>query len=328
MTTSPRVLVTGKQLAAEAVAILDGIGARLDYMSGAVTAPTLIEQLREGPTAAILMRGNPPVEAAVLAAAPDLRVIAKHGAGIDSVDLDAATRAGVVVMVAADANAPAVAEHTMALILALGRDVPALAASTRSGTWLRGTYAGREIRGRTLGIVGFGRIGRRVAELGRAVGLEVIALPRHPGSVDPRLAREAATLSELLAESDIVSLHAPLGPEMRGLIGKEALAAMKRGALLVNTARGALVDEPALIEALENGHIAGAALDTVVDEPPDPARPILRAPNVLITPHVAAMTAESIVRMGVEAARNIAAVLSGTALDRNAVANPSVLDRA
>ncbi len=327
MNDAPRVLVTGNHLAEEAVAVLHGIGAQLDFMAGPVTGALLIARLAERPTVALLMRGNPPVDAAVLAAAPALRVVAKHGAGVDSVDLAAATRAGVLVMVASDANAPAVAEHTLALILSLGRDLPALAASTRAGTWLRGSYAGREVRGRTLGIVGFGRIGCRVAELARALGLDIVALPRRPGTVATGLAREAASLHALLAEADIVSLHVPLGPDTRGMMDRAAIGAMKRGALLVNTARGALVDEAALVEALESGHLAGAALDTLVQEPPETERPILRARNALVTPHVAAMTAESIVRMGVDAARNIAAVLSGQPIDKSSVVNPDVLDR-
>jgi D-3-phosphoglycerate dehydrogenase len=282
-----RVLVTGAALAPEAAA----------------------------PTHAILMRGNPKIGAAVMDAAPDLRVIAKHGAGVDSVDLAAAASRGIQVMIAGDANAPAVAEHTIGLILTLGKDIAALAARTAAGHWDRERYAGREIAGRVLGLVGFGRIARRVAATAGALGMQVIALPHHPGGVDPALAQEAVSLGELLAQADIVSLHVPLTPATAGLIGAAALAAMKPGALLINTARGGLIDEAALLDALTSGHLGGAGLDTLAQEPPPPGHPLLTAPRVIVTPHIAASTSASLTRMGVVAARNIAAVLTGQAID-------------
>jgi D-3-phosphoglycerate dehydrogenase len=251
----------------------------------------------------------------VMDAAPDLRVIAKHGAGVDSVDLAAATSRGIEVMIAGDANAPAVAEHTIGLILALGKDIATLGARTAAGHWDRDTYAGREIAGRVLGLVGFGRIARRVAVTAAALGMKVIALPHHPGTVDPALAQEAASLGALLAQADIVSLHVPLTPATTGMIDAAALAAMKPGALLINTARGALVDEAALLAALASGHLGGAGLDTLAQEPPQPGHPLLSAPRVIVTPHIAASTGASLTRMGVVAARNIAAVLTGRPLD-------------
>ena len=320
-----RVLVTGAELAPAAMRILEEIGARVDLMAGKVTAEALGEQLRVK-THAILMRGNPPIGAELMSLAPDLKVIAKHGAGVDSVDLAAATARGVLVMTANDANAPAVAEHTIALILALARDVVTLADRTRGGEWARGSYAGQEVTGRTLGLVGFGRIGRRVAVIARALGIEVVALSAHPGGVDAALAREVATVAELLAVSDIVSLHAPLNAATRGMINRESIALMKHGALLINTARGAMVDEAALLDALHSGRIGGAALDTLTEEPPPSDYPLLRAPNLIVTPHIAAMTAGAIVRMGVSAATNIAAVLTHAPLDRDAVVNKDLLD--
>jgi D-3-phosphoglycerate dehydrogenase / 2-oxoglutarate reductase len=219
-------------------------------------------------------------------------------------------------MVAADANAPAVAEHTLALIFALGRDIVSLAARTRAGAWDREGYSGREISGRRLGLVGFGRIARLVAAKARAVGMDVTALPHRPGTVDAALASEATSLGALLADSDIVSLHAPLTRETEGMIGRSALALMRPGALLVNTARGGLIDETALLEALASGHLGGAALDTLIKEPPPPDHPLLQAPRVIVTPHIASATGAALIRMGVVAAQNIVAVLKDQPLDR------------
>jgi D-3-phosphoglycerate dehydrogenase len=310
-----RVLVTGAALAPEARAVLTDIGADLVMMPAGTSPDQITAALAEAPTHAILMRGNPKIGGAVMDAAPDLRVIAKHGAGVDSVDLAAAAARNIQVMIAGDANAPAVAEHTIGLILALGKDIAALSARTTAGHWDRETYAGREIAGRVLGLVGFGRIARRVAASAAALGMDVIALPHRPGSVDPALAQEVASLAELLAQADIVSLHVPLTPATSGMIDAAALTAMKRGALLINTARGALVDEAALLDAIMNGHLGGAALDTLAQEPPPPDHPLLTAPRVIITPHIAASTGASLLRMGVVAARNIAAVLTGQPAD-------------
>jgi D-3-phosphoglycerate dehydrogenase len=321
--TALRVLVTGASLAAEARAILEGFGAAVVLMPSGTGRDAIVRALAEAPTQAILMRGNPLIDAVVMDAAPELRVIAKHGAGVDSVDLAAATQRSIKVMVAADANAPAVAEHTLALIFALGRDIVTLAARTRAGAWDREGYSGREISGRRLGLVGFGRIAPLVAAKARAVGMDVIALPHRPGGVDATLAREASSLDSLLADSDIVSLHVPLTRETQAMIGRRELALMRPGALLVNTARGALIDETALLEALASGHLGGAALETLIQEPPPPDHPLLSAPRVIVTPHIASATGASLIRMGVVAAQNIVAVLKDEPFDPgNLVASP------
>jgi D-3-phosphoglycerate dehydrogenase len=313
--TALRVLVTGATLAAPARQVLEEVGAAVVMMPSGTGRDAILRALAEAPTQAILMRGNPPLDAAVMDAAPDLRVIAKHGAGVDSVDLAAAAQRGIRVMVAADANTPAVAEHTLALIFALGRDIVSLAARTRIGAWDRGGYSGREISGRRLGLVGFGRIARLVAAKARALGMEVTALPHRPGTVDAALAREATSLQALLADSDIVSLHVPLTRETEGMIGRAELAAMRKDALLVNTARGALIDEASLLEALTSGHLGGAALETLTQEPPAPDHPLLSAPRVIVTPHIASATGASLTRMGVVAAQNIVAVLKDRPFD-------------
>ena len=310
-----RVLVTHATLAPEGQAILRAAGIESAFMPEGVTPQTLAAALQQAPTQAILMRGNPKIDGAVMDLAPGLKVIAKHGAGVDSVDPAAAAARGIKIMVAGNANAPAVAEHTIGLILALGRDIAALSQRTAAGHWDRDAYVGREIAGRVLGLVGFGRIARLVAKMAPCLGMNVIALPHRPGTVDPELAQEMGSLGELLAAADIVSLHVRLTPATTKMINAATLAAMKPGALLINTARGAVVDEDALLAALTSGHLAGAGLDNLTQEPPHPDHPLLTTPKVIITPHIGAQTGASLIRMGTVAARNIVAVLTGQPID-------------
>jgi D-3-phosphoglycerate dehydrogenase len=307
--------------------MLAAIGASLETIAGKVTEARLIEALAE-PTQAIVMRGNPPISRAVLeAAAPHLRVIAKPGAGVDSVDLKAATEHRIPIMTAGYGNAPAVAEITIGFMLALGRDVIRLDRRTRRGDWRRDDYNSSELSGRTLGLVGFGRIGRRVAELAKAFGMRVLVFTRTPAKVTPDLAEVAESFDALLREADYVSLHCPLDETTRGLMSREAIAAMRPGTFLINTGRGALVDETALAEALASGHLAGAALDTLSEEPPPSDNPLLSAPNLILTPHIAGLTTGAVQRTGTTTAVNIIAVLTGGEIDRNNVANPEVLER-
>jgi D-3-phosphoglycerate dehydrogenase len=320
-----RVVVTATSVVPEAIERLKGIGARVDIMESPVTEQSLLDEVQRAPVDAILMSGNPPIERRLFQQAPNLRVIAKHGVGINSIDVDCATEFGVLVMVTGDANAPAVAEHAIALMLALGRDLPGLHASVKAGTWARNTYKGRELRGRTLGLIGFGRIGRRVAELARCIGMRILVLPRVAGSIDSTLAEEASSLESLLAEADVVSLHAPLTPETRHLLDRRALSLMKPGALIINTARGGLIDEHALADALIEGRISGAGLDNFDVEPPPPDCPLLNAPNLILTPHIGGITTAALQRVGTIAADNIAAVLEGRQPDPANVVNSALL---
>jgi D-3-phosphoglycerate dehydrogenase len=212
-------------------------------------------------------------------------------------------------------------------MLALGRDVVRLDRRTRGGDWRRDDYDSSELSGQTLGLVGFGRIGRRVAELARAFGMRVLVFTRTPGKVTPDLAELAESLDALLRESDYVSLHCPLDATTRGLISGQAIAAMPCGAFLINTGRGALVDEAALAEALASGHLAGAALDTLSEEPPPSDNPLLSAPNLILTPHIAGLSTGAVQRTGATTAENIIAVLTGGEIERANVANPDVLER-
>lgn len=253
--------------------------------------------------------------ASLLDRLPALRVIAVHGAGVDPVDVDACTERGVIVTNTPGANADAVTELTIALMLSLMRRIPECAHRTKTErAWDAARHTGGELKGRTLGLVGFGQIGRRVATIANAFGMQVIAS-------DPALKPEvieagrahSVSLDTLLAESDIVSLHAPAIPATHHMIDAAAIAKMKRGAMLVNCARGSLVDETALAAALGAGQLGGAALDVLEGEPPDPVSPIYDAPNIVLTPHMAGSTTECLETIARTAGEDIARVLRGEA---------------
>ncbi|HLZ66164.1 MAG TPA: hydroxyacid dehydrogenase [Aliidongia sp.] len=322
-----RVVVTASRLAEPAITRLQAFGATLEFLDDALTEDMLVAAAGRSRLGAILMRNNPPIGRRLFQAAPDLRVVAKHGAGYDSVDVAAATEAQVPVLIAAGANAYSVAEHTIALIFALGRDIVRLDGRLKAGLWDKWHYSGRELRGRTLGLIGFGAIARHVARLAAPLGLTVQAYSRRIEAIDPALARPVASLDALYATSDILSLHCPLVPETRAMINAASLARMKPGALLINTARGGLVDEAAVTAALTDGTLAGAALETFAQEPPAPDNPLFKAPNLIVTPHIGAHTESAEEAMGVMAAENIIRVLSGEAPDPVNLVNPAALRR-
>jgi D-3-phosphoglycerate dehydrogenase len=246
----------------------------------------------------------------LLARCPALRLISVWGTGTDHVDLEACRRRGVAVASTAGANALAVAEHTVALMLAAARQIPRLDRETRAARWTRGM--GIQLHGKTLGIVGLGAIGRHVARMARGLGMRLLAWTYHP---DPATAADLGVtlvgLDRLLAEADVVSIHVRQTPEATGLIGEEAIARMRRGAILVNTARGPIVERAALAAALQSGHLAAAGVDVFDVEPVPADDPLLAAPNVVLTPHCAGMVPEAILA-GLEAAvENVASYLAG-----------------
>ncbi|HET6237912.1 MAG TPA: hydroxyacid dehydrogenase [Acetobacteraceae bacterium] len=250
------------------------------------------------------------VTARVIEAAPRLRIIARHGAGSDAVDLLAATRRGVVVTTTGPANVGAVAEYTFALLLALLRHIPRAEAGMRAGVWSRAPLVGEALERKTLGIVGFGAVGSRVARIATGFGMQVIAAAGRIAAATPKPV-PVLPLHEMLPMADVVSLHARLMPATQGIIDAAMIAAMKPGTVLVNTARGELVDEPALIAALQSGHLAGAALDTYAIEPLAANSPLRRLPNVVLSPHVAGQTNDAVIRVGLAAAQAILDELAG-----------------
>jgi len=250
-----------------------------------------------------VVRGETKVTRRLIDAAPRLRWVGRAGAGLDNIDVAAAKERGIEVMNVPGANSIAVAELAFGLLLALFRKLPEADASLRRGEWLKSKLMGRELRGKTLGIVGTGKIGRAVAQ--RALAFEMKCVGYDP-LVGPDAMRaagvEPATLELLLAQSDVVSLHLPVTPETKSMFNAARLASMKKGAVLVNAARGALVDEAALLEALQSGHLAGAALDVFAVEPAG-ANPLLALPNVVASPHIGASTREAQEACGDEIAR-------------------------
>jgi D-3-phosphoglycerate dehydrogenase len=264
------------------------------------------------------------IDSSVIEAAGRLQVIARYGVGIDQVDVQAATRRGIVVTNTPGANSVAVAELAIALMLALGRRICRADQATRSGEWPR--YSGVGLRGKTVGLVGFGAIGREVASRLKAFGCRIVVADPcvGPDCMDT-YAVQLVPLEELLASSDFISLHASLNASTSRLVDHGFLKKMKKGAFLVNTARGELIDEDALCDALEKGHLAGAALDCFREEPPAPDHPLLRFPQVIVTPHTGSHTDEATNTMGWMSLRDCLAVLSG---ERPAhVVNPEVYER-
>lgn len=315
------VLVTAQHLVPEAQQILRDAGARIEFMADPVTEDGLIERLAAG-VDAVVLRGSKPFTPRVLEAARGLKIIAKNGAGVDSVDLDEAARRGITVAVAAGANADAVAEHSVALMLALVRDLPKLDRKLRAGGWEGTGWLGRDFRGSVVGIVGYGSIGRSTARLASALGAQVIVFDRARSEADTF--ELVADLDALLARVDILSLHCPLVEQTRGLIGRRELGLLRPGALLVNTARGPIVDEAALVAALRSGHLGGAGLDTFEVEPIAPDNPLLKLDNVIVTPHVAGVTRHAALQVATITATNIVDVLAGRPLPRaHVVAGPA-----
>ena len=306
------VVMTAPHLAAPAVRLLEAAGVRLHYMSPYPSAAAVAELAGKVRADAILSRQGP-VNAAAMDAAP-LRVVARHGVGVDDVDLAAAASRGIVVTRAPGSNTRAVAEHTLAMILALLKDLRPLATTIAGGGWRGGDTAVRDVAGCRLGLVGLGAIGRSVAPLARSFGMIVSAFsPNAPEAAFAEIAR-CTSLASLLVGSDVVSLHCPLSEHTRHIIDAAALARLPEQALVINTARGGLIDEAALLTALDSGRLAGAALDVFEVEPPALADRLRDHPRLMATPHVAGVTPSSLEAMGVAAARCIVAVLTGTAV--------------
>ena len=242
----------------------------------------------------LIVRSETKVTAELLDDANGLRVIGRAGVGVDNIDVSAATIRGIVVMNAPDGNTITTAEHTVAMLVSLARSIPQASSSLKAGRWDRKKFIGVELQGKTLGIVGLGRSGRVVASRARAMGMQIVA---YDPFIAPEQARdleiELAALDEVFARADFLTVHTPLTSETRGLIDRDALSKMKQGARIINCARGGLVDEDALYEAIANGSIAGAALDVFNEEPPPPDHKLLQLDQVIVTPHLGASTKEA-----------------------------------
>ncbi len=256
---------------------------------------------------ALIIRSATKVTREVIDAASNLRVIGRAGVGVDNVDLEAATRRGIVVMNSPLGNTVTTAEHTIAMMMAVARHIPAADRALREGRWDRSRFIGVELCNKVLGIIGLGNIGRVVAD--RALGLKMHVIASDPiltSEAASKLGVELVSLDELLARADFITIHTPLTPETRGMIGQAAFQKMKPGVRLINCARGGIVDEQALVDALRSGKVAGAALDVFSQEPLPPDHPLLSFPNVVVTPHLGAATDEAQTQVAIDIAQQVA----------------------
>ncbi|KAJ5136684.1 hypothetical protein N7448_005238 [Penicillium atrosanguineum] len=278
---------------------------------------------------ALLVRSETKVTAAVLQAARRLKVVARAGVGVDNVDVDEATKLGIVVVNSPSGNIGAAAEHTIALMMSMARKIPEACASLKDGKWERSKFVGVEVKGKILGIIGLGKVGLTVARLAKGLGMTVNALDPYASPAVAALASVnlVSSLAEFLPSVDFLTIHTPLIASTRGMISKAELAQMKPGARILNVARGGTVDEGALLEALESGHLAGAAVDVFTSEPPDldsTAGKLVAHPRAVVTPHLGASTVEAQENVSVDVCEQVLEILKGS-LPRSAVNAPLIL---
>ena len=320
-----KIIISGPVIADEAMQLLEARNIEAIMIPPYTESNVIADLAQKEQIDAILVRMGD-INETVIRASGKLRVIAKHGVGVNNIDVLAATKHKIPVMITRAANARSVSEHTLTMIFALMKSLPRLDARLREGKWEKTTFKGIEVSGKILGIIGFGSIGRDLTTLVKPLNMRILIF-------DPLLAEEDIPagvvrmndLDMLLREADVVSLHCPLTESTRDMIGIDQLKMMKPSAFLINAARGELIDETALVKALRDGLIAGAGLDSFAKEPPEPDNPLWALPNVLVTPHVAAVTTEAFRRMGMQAAKNILSILDNENVDRSCVLNTEVL---
>lgn len=302
------ILITD-QLSTAGIAILRDAGHTVDERYG-MNPPALHELM--GAYEVLLVRSGTKVDAAMIARMDRMKIIGRAGAGVDNIDVPAATGRGIIVMNTPGGNTRSAAEHTIAMLFSLARNIPFAHASLTNGTWDRKKWNGIELQGKKLGVIGFGRIGREVATMAHALGMVVSATD----DVVPPDAISAAgfqplTVSELLSGSDIITVHVPLLPKTRHLLSDREFQLCRKGVRIINCSRGGIIDEEALVRALDSGIVAGAALDVFEQEPPPIDNPLLHHPHVVVTPHIGAATAEAQSRVATDIARQVVTALSG-----------------
>ncbi len=305
MSKRPVLLVTAADLAPQALGLLTDFD--VIYAGKTPTEDDIIALCRQHDPVAIIVRYSK-VGALAMDAAPSLRVISKHGSGTDTIDKPAAAARGIQVVAAVGANAAAVAEQALALLLACAKSVVALDRRMHAGHWDKATHKSIELEGRTVGVVGLGAIGLRFAKVANAMGMRVLGFDPYAKQL-PDFIR-SVDLNTIWRESDAISLHCPLTSDNTQLINAHTLAACKRGVLIVNTARGGLIDEAALLEAVQSGQVASAGLDSFAVEPMSAPHPFHGEARIVLSPHIGGVTADAYVKMGVAAAQNALAVLN------------------
>jgi D-3-phosphoglycerate dehydrogenase len=304
--SKPALLITAADLAPQALALLNDFD--IVYAGKTPTEEDIVALCQHHDPVAIIVRYSK-VGAAAMDAAPCLRVISKHGSGTDTIDKVAAQARGIAVVAAVGANAAAVAEQAMALLLACAKSVVTLNERMHAGHWDKATHKSVELEGRTVGVIGLGAIGQRFARMADAMGMRVLGFDPYatnlPGYV------QATDLATIWREADVISLHCPLTADNARLLNAQTLAACKKGVIVVNTARGGLIDEPALLAAVQSGQVAAAGLDSFAVEPMTAPHPFHGQRGFVLSPHIGGVTADAYVKMGLAAAQNALAVLRG-----------------
>ncbi|BEP96868.1 hydroxyacid dehydrogenase (plasmid) [Acidovorax sp. A79] len=308
MSTNPAIIVTGADLAQQALGLLSGYV--VIYAGKTPTEDDMVALARQHDPVAIIVRYGK-VGPAVMDAAPSLKVISKHGSGTDTIDKVAAQARGIEVVAAVGANAAAVAEQALALLLACAKSVVQLDARMHAGHWDKATHKSLELYGRTVGLVGLGAIGLRFAKMADALGMRVIGFDPFAKNLPDYV--QSVPLETIWREADAVSLHCPLTDENRGMLNAATLSQCKRGVIVVNTARGGLIDEAALLAAVRSGQVMAAGLDSFAVEPMVAGHPFQGEKNFILSPHIGGVTSDAYVNMGVGAAQNLLAVLAGEA---------------
>jgi len=298
------VLITAADLAPQALDLLKNM--EVVYAGKTPTDEDLLALCKRHDPVAIIVRYGK-VSAEMMDAAPSLKVISKHGSGTDTIDKAAAKARGIEVVAAVGANAAAVAEQALALMLACAKSVVPLDARMHAGHWDKATHKSLELGGRTVGLVGLGAIGQRFARMADAIGMRVIGFDPYAKNLPDYI--ETAELATIWREADVISLHCPLTDENRGMLNADTLAQCKRGVIVVNTARGGLIDEAALLAAVRSGQVGGAGLDSFAVEPMTAGHPFQGQERIVLSPHIGGVTSDAYVNMGVAAAKNLLAVV-------------------
>lgn len=320
------ILVTGPDLDPAAAQLVEGRGYKTVHTPPYADSAVISEYLQETGAEGIVSRMGR-LDAAVMDVAPQLKVISKHGVGVDNIDIQAAADRGIPVLVATGANAVSVAEHAIALLLATVKRILPLDAGLRVGRWEKPGFSGREIAGSTMGLMGMGAIAQATGSIAKGFGLNLVSFdPYAPDSAFEELGvTRCASFEDMLARTNILSLHCPLTDQTRHILNADTLARMPEGGYVINTARGGLIDEAALVAAIQSGHLTGAGLDTFAVEPPVPDHPFFSVPEIVLTPHIGGVTRQAGARVGVDAVRGIFQILDGQPVAPERIINRKLL---
>ena len=325
--TTKNILVTGPDLAPSATQYLQDHGYTTVHTPPYADSDTIAQLLKETQAVGVISRMGRLDAATMDAGLPHLKVIAKHGVGVDNIDTAAAAERNIPVVVATGANAVSVAEQTLALLLATVKRVLPLDQSLRDGRWEKPGFSGVEIAGKQMGLFGMGAIAQATARMAKGFGLQLYGFdPYAPDALfEEHGVTRCDSVDELMQHSNILSLHCPLTDDTRAIINAETIAKMPAGSYIVNTARGGLIDEDALVAAIQSGHLAGAGLDTFAVEPPTIDHPFLKEDAIVVTPHIGGVTREGSTRVSEDAARGIVTIVEGDTLPANRVINRNLL---